>query len=259
MVVGLAVTVAWVLWERMHLRRPVRLRRPTTASPARSRPCTRGGAFIECYLAVASAFALGSVFTARRLVVPGAGAAGAGGGRLRGHGDVLAQRLCRLRRRPGVRPGAAALGVASRRRLPGAALTTGVVLLLVAAVAVPVLGGSFARERLAQTSRDLAVRQAHWADALQLRQDDAWTWAFGEGLGRFPQAHYWRSREPRRAASYALVREGNDASCAWARRHAVCRAGGVARAGRRVDAERGVALVASAGRTRQSACATSPR
>ena len=47
-------------------------------------------------------------------------------------------------------------------------------------------------------------------DALQLRQGDAWTWAFGEGIGRFPEAHYWRSREPRRAASYALVREGNE-------------------------------------------------
>jgi len=168
----------------------------------------KGGAYIECYLAVASAFALDRVFTARRpwsralalAVLVGAGYAVMVTYSRNGYAAYAAVLVIGLALQLGAAP--------SRRQRLGVALAGIGVLVLVAAAAVPVLGGSFARERLAQSARDLAVRQAHWADALQLREGGAWTTLFGEGIGRFPEAHYWRSQEPQRAASYALVREG---------------------------------------------------
>jgi hypothetical protein len=86
----------------------------------------------------------------------------------------------------------------------------GLALVLVAAAAVPVLMGGFARERLAATAADLAVRQAHWVDALQMRDRDLATAVFGMGVGRFPESHFWRSSEPLRAAPYRLAREGDN-------------------------------------------------
>ena len=207
MVAGLAVTVAWVLWERItfvglfDFTSDYRVTGPFSAMH-------KGGAYVECYLAAASAFALAAVFSARRwwaralslALLAGAGYAVMVTYSRNGYAAYAAGLLLGL---------VLQLGAAApwRRRL-GSAATAFVVVMLVAAAALPVLGGSFARERLAQSARDLSVRQAHWADALQLRNDDAWTLAFGEGIGRFPQAHFWRSREPQRAASYALARDG---------------------------------------------------
>jgi VanZ family protein len=212
MVLGLAATVAWVLWERLtfvglfDFSADYRVTGPISAMH-------RGGAFIECYLAVASAFALAGVFSARSLalrvlalvVLLGAGYAVMVTYSRNGYVAFAAVLVLGL---------ALQLSETFRARgrpvsVLGSGLAAAVVVLLVVAVALPVLGGSFARERLAQTSRDLAVRQAHWADALQLRQDGIATLLFGEGLGRFPQAHYWRSREAQRAGSYALVSEGD--------------------------------------------------
>lgn len=82
----------------------------------------------------------------------------------------------------------------------------GLLALIVAGVAAPVMLGSFAQVRLAAAGSDLKIRQAHWADALAMR-DAGWTTSlFGMGLGRFPETHYWRSMEPR-SGSYALVPE----------------------------------------------------
>lgn len=71
------------------------------------------------------------------------------------------------------------------------------------------LSGPFARERLANWNRDLEVRRSHWDDALAMRDSDLATSAFGMGVGRFPQTHFWRSREPVRAGSYALESAGD--------------------------------------------------
>jgi hypothetical protein len=79
---------------------------------------------------------------------------------------------------------------------------------LLAAITLPVVGGRYARQRLAQAPQDLALRQAHWADGLALRDDSLATAWIGMGLGRYPQAHYWRSAEAMHAASYSLAREG---------------------------------------------------
>ena len=81
-------------------------------------------------------------------------------------------------------------------------------LVIVTGVTVPILLGGFAQERLAQSGEDLAVRAAHWRDALAMRDPDLATSIFGMGLGRFPVTHYWRSEESR-AAGFLLVDEGD--------------------------------------------------
>ncbi|MDP2809096.1 MAG: VanZ family protein [Rhodocyclaceae bacterium] len=76
-------------------------------------------------------------------------------------------------------------------RLGQAALLVGLVL----AVALPLLQGTYVQERLANSGSDLAVRQAHWTDALAMRDDNLLTALVGMGIGKFPVTHYWRSRE----------------------------------------------------------------
>jgi hypothetical protein len=105
--------------------------------------------------------------------------------------SLLVQGVALLRRRQGWRNGLLGAGVAA----------------LLLAVALPIALGSYARQRLLQSGQDLAVRQAHWADGLALRDGSGTTALIGMGVGRYPQAHYWRSSEPVRAASYGLARE----------------------------------------------------
>lgn len=73
-------------------------------------------------------------------------------------------------------------------------------------VGLPIYSGSFAQERLSRIGQDLATRQAHWVDALAMRDSGLLTALFGMGTGRFPETHYWRSTEPK-AASYRLETE----------------------------------------------------
>lgn len=82
-------------------------------------------------------------------------------------------------------------------------------LALAVVVALPIYSGSFAQERLSQVRADLAVRQAHWADTLAMRDSGLASTLFGMGFGRFPERHYWRSSEPR-AASYRLESEAGN-------------------------------------------------
>jgi VanZ family protein len=80
---------------------------------------------------------------------------------------------------------------------------------LAAMVALPIYSGPFAQERIATIGKDLATRQAHWADALAMRDPGLVTALFGMGIGRFPETHYWRSTEPR-ATSYRLESEAGN-------------------------------------------------
>ncbi|OYU71795.1 MAG: hypothetical protein CFE45_42205, partial [Burkholderiales bacterium PBB5] len=79
--------------------------------------------------------------------------------------------------------------------------------LLVAMVGLawPIVHGGFASQRLSASGTDLAIRQAHWADALALRDDGGLNLLLGEGLGRYPAAHYWRSAESPHASAFGLV------------------------------------------------------
>ena len=79
-------------------------------------------------------------------------------------------------------------------------------LVLAIAVALPIYRGSFAQDRIARIAPDLAMRQAHWADALAMRDSGLLTELFGMGIGRFPDTHYWRSNEAK-AGRYRLEAE----------------------------------------------------
>lgn len=87
----------------------------------------------------------------------------------------------------------------------GVAVVAGVI----AGVAAPILLGGFAQERLGRAGADLGVRVAHWRDALAMRDADLATSILGMGLGSFPLTHYWRSTESR-AAGFLIVEEGRE-------------------------------------------------
>jgi VanZ family protein len=204
MALGLAWVVAVMLWERavfvglFDFDDEYRVTGPFSAMH-------RGGAYVECYLALAVPFVASLLLEARRWAVRAAAA-------------VLLAAAAYAMFVTYSRNGYAALAVAvavwtvfalragiaggAGGRAPLAALLA--VPVLVLAAAVPVLSGSQAQERLAQWQRDLGVRQAHWADALALRDPGVASALVGMGVGTFPALHYWRSAEPVRAATFRV-------------------------------------------------------
>lgn len=204
MTLGLAYVVLFVVWERLafvglfDFSDEYRVTGPFSAMH-------RGGAFIECYIAVALPFVLLRVIETRRWVVRV-------GGAIVVLGATYAMMVTFSRNGYAAFVVALSLfllslsrGDTSRRR----AWFAGVLAAAIVAVALPVLLGSFSQQRLARSLDDLAVRQAHWADALAMRDDSLRTSIFGMGLGRFPVTHFWLSREPVRAASFRLDAEGD--------------------------------------------------
>ena len=199
MAIGLAGVVGWVVWERaafvglFDFTADYRVTGPFSAMH-------RGGAFVECYLAVAMPFVAWRIVDTARAGV-------------RWLLILLLLAASYALMVTFSRNGYAAFGATLVLLLSIAAsegrgrkgLLAGLLLLALVAVAWPIVGGSFARERLAAWSDDLSVRRAHWADALEMRDGGAATAVFGVGLGRFPALHYWGSREATRAGSYALA------------------------------------------------------
>lgn len=205
LVLGLACTAAVVVWERaafpglVDFSSDYRVTGPFSAMHT-------GGATIESYLAVATVVAMAGLLAAhrlpQRLLLAGLVALGSYALMVtysrNGWLALLAGALV-----VGV-VGAARRGARMRQRLAGLAL-----LGLVALVAWPVLQGDFARQRVAQSARDLDVRLAHWRDALALRDDDLRTSLLGQGVGRFPDLHVWRSGEARRAGVFGLQQDAD--------------------------------------------------
>ena len=214
MVAGLALTVLIVLWERLvfaglwDFAADFRVTGPFSAMH-------KGGAYIECFLAVASAFAVAAVLRARHaasriaalMLLAGACYAMMVTYSRNGYAAlaaVLLVSVLSMLSLPALR--------SARLRGPGLARQIGfaaVLVVVMVLVALPIAGGSYARERLARSGQDLAVRQAHWADGLAMRDDSLLTAVLGVGIGRFPETHYWRSQEAAHAASYRLAREGD--------------------------------------------------
>ena len=201
MVLGLVYVVIFVAWERLafvglfDLASDYRVTGPFSAMH-------RGGAFIECYIAVAMPFLALRVLETRRWAFRVVGAA-----------LLLATSYAMMVTFS--RGGYAAFGAAlvlffvlSIARGRASPRLGGVLAATMLAVAAVVLLGPFAQERLARWGQDLAVRRAHWVDALDMRDGSLWTSAFGMGVGRFPQTHFWRSREAVHAASYRLESDG---------------------------------------------------
>lgn len=198
--VGLFVTILAVLWERLafvglfDFVTDYRVTGPFSVM-------NKGGAYIECFLAVGSAFAMVEMATARRRMLF-----------LSSSVLLLLSTYATLvtYSRNGYAAVACAMGVALaaawlvRREASTSSRLAVVVIGALALTAGLVLGSGFARERLGTVAPDFNVRWAHWQAALDLRDDRLATALFGVGLGRYPETHFWHSRTEPRAASFRL-------------------------------------------------------
>jgi hypothetical protein len=206
-VIGLVPTVLFMLWERVEFVGLFDFATNFRATGPFS-VMHKGGASIECYLAVGAAFVAAVVLRSRWLLLRGAALVLLAG---------VSYGIMVTFSRNGYAALAAVLALSLLALLPGLArravrwpaLVFAVLALAVAAgVALPVLEGRYAQERLARSERDLASRQAHWREGLTLRDPGPLTTIFGMGLGRFPETHFWRSREAQHAGTYRLGRDG---------------------------------------------------
>jgi len=207
MVLGLAGTVCFIVWERaafaglMETGAPYRVSGPFAAMQT-------GGAYVECFIVAALPFAMGGLYAARTWLARAALAAVLGGA-------VYA--LALTFSRGGYAAGAVALllmaaatarGAARRGRAAGLTLAAFAGL---AGVAYPIVSGPVATQRLATVERDFGIRDAHWHEVWNTRDDDGWSWLFGMGVGRYPETRYWRSPEDKRTAVHRFARERGEA------------------------------------------------
>lgn len=194
-VLGLALTVAVVLWERaafaglLNFDADYRVTGPFSVM-------NKGGAYVECFLAVGLAFLLAEGLRQRgaRLLLAGLLVA------------LASYALFVTYSRNGyaaLAAAAAVVAVGAWRRGSGR-LPALVLLVVAAAAAVPVVGGAFAQQRLASIERDFDARWRHWQLALDLRDPSSLAMVFGTGLGRFPERHAWHARGEPRAAPFRL-------------------------------------------------------
>ncbi|MBC7482371.1 MAG: O-antigen ligase family protein [Rhizobacter sp.] len=205
MVAGLTATVICVVVERLafayllDFSSDYRVSGPFSAM-------SLGGAYVECYLAIAAPFLLS------RLMPPVAPLRFAGGAALLAATSyalmVTYSRGGYLAMVVGVTTFVLALASASvltrRTRLWRAA--SGLALAaLAASAAYPILNGEFAQRRLETVSADLGTRQQHWSESLQAMDKDLETQLFGMGLGSFAEVNYWRGPEGHRAGGHRLL------------------------------------------------------
>ena len=206
MVSGLALTVGVILWERVafsglfNFSSDYRVTGPFSAMHT-------GGALIECFLAIATPFLVLLILETKNWVK-----------KILGVTLLLASTYALMVTFS--RNGYSAFGVAlaiilffalfkygrSRQRSLLVVTLSGAML----AVAIPILTGQFAQDRIATVGKDYAVRQAHWEDALAMRSPDWLTTIFGMGLGRYPESHYLLSSEDNHSGTYQLVSEAQN-------------------------------------------------
>ena len=206
---GLIVTVAVVIWERaafpglFNFTDVYRVTGPFSQMHV-------GGAELETYLTLSIPFVILLLFSYRHWAVWLLG-----GGVLIGATYAMMVTFSRI----GYLAYAIALGLALLTSLlwrGSYALTSpkrnmGVLVwaLLSGIIAWPIFTAPFAQERVSKIGADLAIRQAHWIDALNMRDPGLATSLLGMGVGRYPETHFWRSTEPR-AATYRLERDGGN-------------------------------------------------
>jgi VanZ family protein len=215
LVLGLALTVAVVVWERiafvglLDFTTDYRITGPMSAMHV-------GGAFIECFLAAAAPVLVFFMVTDRRWWVLAAGMA------------LLAATTYALMvtfSRNGYFAFAVGLSIVfvaslTMKGRTGAAgpagrfarnsLLAGGALAAVLAIAVPIFKGEFSQARMATVSADLQVRQAHWQDALSLRDGGWFTALFGMGVGRYPATNLWSGTALPTLATYQLTTESGN-------------------------------------------------
>lgn len=198
--IGLALTVAYIAWERIafsglwNYASGYRVTGPFSAIHV-------GGAYIECFLAAATSFLLILIIENRQWTVRIAGL-------LVLLGTTYA--LMVTFSRNGYPAFAVSVAVVlafavtrSKRMIRSGLIAAGVVAALLV-VAVPIFKGEFAQARIETIRKDLAVRYAHWNDALSIRDASLSSSLFGMGLGTYPELNYWRSTEYRQTGTYRL-------------------------------------------------------
>ncbi len=84
------------------------------------------------------------------------------------------------------------------------------IVLVVTAVALPILSGGFAQQRLARAAEDFTFRQAHWARAIDLMGDGAVTALVGMGFGRYPFIYLLNSAGQEPPGTYQIVNDDNN-------------------------------------------------
>lgn len=203
---GLSLTVLWVVWERAVFPGLWTFNNDYRVTGAFSATHT-GGAYIDCFIGAAIPFLIGLTLEQRHWLV-----------KIAGFGLTLASTYALLvtYSRGGYLAYAAAVAVVllawvlkSARKLRHGLVLVGLALAMLL-VALPVFTGDFMQSRLASARADLDFRTAHWADSLAIRDPDLMTSLFGMGIGRFPEATYWRSTLHRKVATYWLLSEQKD-------------------------------------------------
>ena len=86
-----------------------------------------------------------------------------------------------------------------------------VLALMVVAVAVPVVSGTYIQSRFSQTRSDLEIRLAHWKSALGMIGNDGYSRIFGMGLGTFPATYYLENSQGIRPGNYRFQQEEGNA------------------------------------------------
>ena len=206
MVSGLTMTVAVILWERLTFASMFDFAGDYRVTGPFASMHT-GGAYIECFLAVATPFLVLLILQTRSLAI-----------KLGGVTLLLATTYALMVTFS--RNGYLAFGIAAAIILFFALFKSGrwqqrsirVLALSVAmlSISIPVFTGQFVKQRIASVETDYAVRQAHWADALNIRKPDGFTTLFGMGLGSYPKSHYLLSRESSHAGTYQLKSEAGN-------------------------------------------------
>lgn len=210
MVVGLALTVAVVVWERLAFSQlwnfsdGYRVTGPFSATHT-------GGAYVDCFIAAAIPFLLALTLEKRHWLIKLACVAlslaatyalmvtFSRAGYLAFAVAVVAVVLA-----------LAAKSLQAKQKLVQTALLVACLTVGMLLVAVPIIKSDFAQSRAADASADLGFRQAHWQDALNIR-DPSWaTTLFGMGLGRFPDTNYWRSTLDAKPGTYRLQTESGN-------------------------------------------------
>lgn len=206
MVLGLAFTVAVILWERVafsglwNFTEGYRVTGPFSAMHT-------GGAYIECFIAVAAPFLIFLTIERRRWFI-----------RLAGLTLLLATTYALMVTFSRNGYAAFAVGIVvvllsaivSSKRLIRTVLVLAALVGLLLAVAVPIFKGEFAQARMTTVSADLGARQEHWEDAMSIR-DPGWDTKFlGMGLGRYPATNYWRGTQLSRSGTYQLETDSDN-------------------------------------------------
>ncbi|MDT8426765.1 MAG: VanZ family protein [Methyloprofundus sp.] len=81
---------------------------------------------------------------------------------------------------------------------------------IIIAVARPILQGSFIQHRFSQAIQEVDTRSNHWLNSLHMMDDNVLTTLFGMGLGAFPRTYAWNSFADQVPASFLIQQEKND-------------------------------------------------